>query len=712
MISKLTKKEKLSLLTGESLWTLNPIERVGIKRYVFADGPHGVRSYEDPSDNNSEVNKATATPSLPLVANTFDKNLAYLVGHVLGKEASFYNVDALLAPGINLKRSPLAGRNFEYFSEDPVVTGILAKTFVEGVQKNYVAATLKHYILNEQETNRFNNISVVDERTLHEVYLKPFKIALKANPKLIMTSYNRALILNKTKEEHVSESDYLANQVLRKELGFKGVIVSDWDSVQNKDKTIGIIDIEMPYSKNKELSIKRLRKYDDSIIDKSIKRINSLFNFSKKRKEEKVDFLKNHELMNKVVEEGIVLLKNESMLPLNLDEKLIIIGPFFKTPVIGGGGSSELRPFLEDNLFNYMDENNYTYYGSYEMTNELKEDLLTNKKVLFLSGYTKDEMKESKDRKSYCLPKKQIDLLKQINKINENIILISYTGSSYETKSIDENYKALIHHGFAGQCNGKPLYNIIYGITNPSGKLSETFPVTEKNHVYPFPIIKDYNEYYEKTLFGYRYYNYKQIDVSYPFGSGLSYTTYSYDNLEIKNENGEIFISVDITNTGTLKGKETVFIFMVNPFDQYKTPTLVAFDKKEIIPLTTQRYEFKLTKEDLEIYNPNQGYITPSGKYEIYGGPNANTFPLYGIFYYIGDKIAYKYTKETTLFHLIQKKKCKEYFDDIIKKYNLDSFFFEVNPVKRLREELMKKGISPTDANQIEETILKLGNEL
>jgi beta-glucosidase len=711
MINKLTKKEKLSLLTGESRWTLNPIERVGIKRYVFADGPHGVRSYENPCDNDSLVNKATATPSLALLANTFNRNLVYKVGDVLGKEAAFYGVDALLAPGINLKRSPLAGRNFEYFSEDPVVTGVLAKAFVNGVQKNYVAATLKHYILNEQETNRFNNISVVDERTLHEVYLKPFKIALKAKPKLVMSSYNRALIINKTKEEHITESDYLVNKILRRKLGFKGTVVSDWDSVQNKDNTIGIIDIEMPCSKNKELSIKHAKKYDDKVIDKSVNRIIKLFKFSKKKKQENVNFLEHHELMNKVVEEGIVLLKNENMLPLLEDEKLIIIGPFFKNPPVGGGGSSELRPFLEDSLFNYMNKENYTYYESYEMTDVLKNDLLTSKKVLFLSGHTKSEVSESKDKKSYSLPENQINLLRKISLINKNIILITYTGSSYETKSINNTYKALIYHGFASQCNGKPLYNVLYGIINPSGKLSETFPVSEKNNVYPFPVIKDYNEYKEKTLFGYRYYNYKEIDVSYPFGYGLSYTTFSYDNLEIKCENGEVYIYVDITNTGVVKGKETVFVFLVSPFYQYKTPTLVAFDKKEICPSETQRYEFKLTKEDLEIYNPNQGYITPTGIYDIYVGSNANDFFLKETFNYICDKITNNYTRETTLFHLIQNKKCQEYYDEIVKMYELDAFFFEVNPVKRLKEELLKKGIAVRTANEIEKKLLRLGND-
>jgi len=629
LVGRMTLDEKASLCSGKDFWHTKAIERLGIASIMVSDGPHGLRKQDmdaaQPSINESI--KAVCFPAACATAASFDRDLIYQMGHAIGEECQAEDVGVVLGPAVNIKRSPLCGRNFEYFSEDPYLTTEMATSHIKGVQSKNVGTSIKHYLGNNQEHRRMTSSSQIDERTLREIYLAAFEGAIKsAKPWTVMCSYN------KVNGEQISESEHFLNDILREEWGYDGFVVSDWGAV--RDRVVGLkagLELEMPSSggEHDKRIVQAVKDgtLDEKILDRACERIlNILYKYLENREPNATwDKEEHHKLSRKIAGESIVLLKNNGVLPLHDRQRVAMIGAFAQKPRYQGGGSSHINSFKMDSLMDAVQEkfgqcrSQITYSQGYETMDDIINPVLMAEAVVaaeksdvavIFAGLPDSFESEGYDRTHMLLPNCQNVLIEAVSKVQPNIVVVLHNGSPVEMPWIGST-AGIIEAYLGGQAIGGAVMDLLYGDVNPSGKLAETFPLRiEDTPSYLFyGGEKDITEYREGIFVGYRYYDKKKMDVLFPFGFGLSYTTFSYTNFSLNKESmkdtEELEVSVEVTNTGNTFGKEVVQLYIA---DVVSTPIrpireLKEFAKVALYPGETKKITFLLGKRAFAYYN-------------------------------------------------------------------------------------------------------------
>ncbi|MFW8053798.1 beta-glucosidase [Vagococcus fluvialis] len=655
LLNELTLEEKASLCSGGTFWDLRGVDRLNIPSIALTDGPHGLRKQRrDQSDHLGFMDSEPAICFPPAVglASSWNRQLVYQVGEVLGEECLSHEVNILLGPGINIKRSPLCGRNFEYFSEDPYLTGQMAAEQVKGTQSKGVGTSLKHFAVNNQETRRMTIDAKVSERALREIYLSAFEYIVKeAKPTTIMTSYN------KVNGEYVNESKRLLQEILRDEWGFEGVLVSDWLAVDNCVAGIKAShDIEMPtteeFSPNKIVQAVKSGELSEEKLDQAVYRILALIDKTEiKSVPEMYNQEAHHQFARKVASETMVLLKNQNkILPLKSTDKILLIGDLAKKPRYQGSGSSHIIPTkietLYDELVKLMPNDSVTYAQGYDIQEDSASSSVLLKeachlaqqvdKVVLHLGLPARYEAEGLDREHMYLPDNQIELLDAITSLNSNLVVVLSNGSA-----IDMKWKGkadgILEAYLGGQAAGGAIADILTGRVNPSAKLAESFPMdlADTSCYETFPGLRDTIDYTDDIFVGYRHYDKSAIETSYPFGYGLSYTTFEYSNLQVgkseMNASESITMTVTVTNTGDCSGKEVVQFYVLPKSSSVPRPIkeLKGFEKIELNPGESKKVTFVVDKECLKYFDSvaNQWYVE-SGIYELAVGRSSAELEL------------------------------------------------------------------------------------
>lgn len=640
-IEDLTLDEKLKLLTGEKdswgTYTANG----KLKQISLIDGPNGVRKVTEKGTQT-----ATAMPVVAVLANTWSRGAAYLEGETIADDCIEQGVDVLLAPGVNIKRTPLCGRNFEYFSEDPYLSGELAKEYISGVQSKGIGTSLKHYCANNREADRMFQSSEVDERSLREIYLPAFEKALEAEPWTVMCSYNP---INGV---YASENKYLLNDVLRGEFGFKGMVVSDWRAVHNETRRIRAgCDLRMPYDCESYEDLKaayEAGEITDEQIDACVNRILQLIEKTKNdRKKVGYDKDKRHRNAVKIAEEGIVLLKNEgNILPLKTG-KVLVSGLFATEPPTGGGGSSLVSTeFKQRGLAELIGERlegeaevSYSVATRIHPTSEnwnlraTYRSAYDNDAVILCVGNDEKIEAEGYDRIDLRLTPDQEEFIRNTAKANKNVIVVVYAGGAIDMSAWIDDVKAVVYAGFLGEATNEALASVLTGKVVPSGKLAETFPLSVKDTPTGTETGNGFTDWYREGIFvGYRYYDSYHKAVLFPFGHGLSYADFSYDDLQIlKLSETDYEVSYNVTNNSDFSAKEISQVYVKDVFCMVLRPEkeLKGFSKDEIGPHETKRVTVRLDARSFAYYNVSlKRWHVENGAFEILVGASSQDIRL------------------------------------------------------------------------------------
>lgn len=643
-IKSLTLEEKLHLLTGKDSWRLETANGK-LPEVFLSDGPHGLRMHEIKDNVVGPVIPATAMPNLSLLANTWDPSLAYLDGATIADDCIEKGADVLLAPGVNIKRTPLCGRNFEYLSEDPYLAGVLAKAYIEGVQDKGVGTSLKHFCANNREYGRLSQTSEIDDRALHEIYLRPFEIALEAKPWTVMCSYNPINGI------YASENKKLLKDILRDKFGFDGLIVSDWGAVHNAAKAVKAnLDLRMPYHPE---AYDDLRKaYDDGVLTEAEidARVEKVLELIEKTQNgiKKVDTTKEerHAAAVKIAREGMVLLKNEDgILPLS-GGKLVVTGPFAKTPALGGGGSAFVTAAhtptpLADELGARLGERIHIFPNETFINDGARMDYMKNTlqqayhadTVLLCVGTGKTVESEGYDRFSLRLSPIQEDLILNTAKVNPNVVVVLHASSAVDMTPWIDHVKAVLVVGFAGEAAHEATADILCGITSPCGKLAETYPLSLEDT--PTGEARGngfYERYSEGVLVGYRWFDTKEKEVLFPFGHGLSYADFSYSDLAIeKRSETDYEVGFTITNTSSVDAKEIAELYVRDVFSMVERPEkeLKGFVKVALAAGESKRVSIKLDARAFAYYNTSlDAWYVENGDFEILVGASSRDIRL------------------------------------------------------------------------------------
>lgn len=639
LINQMTLEEKAALCTGASAWTTTPVERLDIPELIMSDGPHGVRRVPDVNQMAVKSLPATCFPTASCLASTWDVDLIGKMGQALAEEAIALNVGVVLGPGANMKRSPLGGRNFEYFSEDPYLAGEMAASFINGVQSKGVGTSLKHYAANNQEFQRFSISAEVDERALREIYLPAFEKAVKqAQPWTVMCSYNK---VNGT---FASEHHTLLTEILKNEWGFEGLIVSDWGAV--RDRVAGLqagLDLEMPGPQDRRVQAVvdavRSGKLDEAVLDESVRRILQIvFKAHKTPKGGDFDVEAHHQLAGKIAAEGIVLLKNNGLLPLQGQKQIAVIGRSAEKAHFQGGGSSHINPTKVAVPFKELQaragDAELTYAEGYPTDASFRQDLIdqavglaqaADVALLYIALPTFKES-EGYDRRDIDLTEQQIALIKAVAAVQPHTVVVLNNGAPVAMNDWLDDVDAVLEGWMMGQAGGEAIADVLFGRVNPCGKLPETFPLKladTPSHL-NWPGEMGQVRYGEGLFIGYRYYDAKEMPVLFPFGYGLSYTSFAYSNAAVsattfKDVDG-VTVSVDVTNTGAVAGKEIVQIYvhdrqagLVRPHKELK-----GFAKVELQPGETKTVSIPLDFRAFAFYHPEyKQWITEDGEFDI-----------------------------------------------------------------------------------------------
>ena len=657
LVREMTLEEKCSLLSGADFWHTKAVERLGIPAIMVSDGPHGMRKQDTEGDNlgiNDSI-KAVCFPTACATASSFDRDVLKKLGETLGDECQAQDVSTILGPAINIKRSPLCGRNFEYVSEDPYLAGELAASYINGVQSKHVGTSLKHFALNNQEYRRLTNSSNCDERTMREIYLPAFETAVKkAQPKTIMHSYN---LINGA---YAGESGWLLTDILRKEWGFKGVVMSDWGAVSNRVKGVAAGgDLEMPGTggvndgKVKE-AVKSHPELEDK-IDESCRRIlRWVYDFVDNRQQGCFDFARHHDVARELEEESIVLLKNEGALPLAPDASVAVIGEFAEKPRYQGGGSSHINTKTVTSVIDALNKTGITF--AYAKGFEIEPDkdaakaaeeveLLTqealalarrSRAVLVFAGLPDSFESEGYDRTHLEMPSNQNELIEKLCEVNRNVIVVLHNGSPVVLPWLP-HVNAVLEAYLGGEAVGEAVLNVLTGKVNPSGKLAETFPLRLEDtpSFLNFANDKKNVSYSEGVFVGYRYYDTRKMDVLFPFGYGLSYTTFAYKSMSVSSKSLSdkdcIEVSVRVENTGSRDGKEIVQLYVSDKTRAATRPAkeLKGFEKVFIPAGGTATVRFTLDKRSFAWYNTDiHEWYAATGDYDILIGASSRDIRL------------------------------------------------------------------------------------
>ena len=639
LIKKMTLEEKAALCTGASPWTTTPIERLGVPDITVSDGPHGVRRVADVNDFIAGSLPATCFPTASCLASTWDVDLIHTMGQALAEEGIALKVDVILGPGVNMKRTPLGGRNFEYFSEDPYLAGQMAASFIAGVQSKGVGTSLKHFATNNQESARMTISAEIDERTLREIYLAAFETAVKkGKPWTVMCAYNK---LNGT---YGSENHRLLVDILKDEWGFEGFVVSDWGAVHDRLASLkGGLDLEMPGPRPRRVKavVEAVRSgaLDESALDESVRRILGIvFKAAETPKGGKFDQAAHHTLARQIAADGMVLLKNNGILPLKNQQHIAVIGRAAKVAYFQGGGSSHINPTQVDVPFKELQklvrdaELSYAEgYPADDSFNQLLIDEAVNharraEVALLYVDLPKSKESEGYDRADLDLTPQQVALIKAVTAVQPKTVVILNNGAPLVMSEWIDDTAAVLEAWMMGQAGGGAIADVLYGKINPSGRLAETFPLklVDTPAYINFPGGNGEVLYGEGIFIGYRYYDAKEMPVLFPFGFGLSYTTFAYSNPKVssvtfKDVDG-LTVSVDVTNTGKVAGKEVVQVYVNDHKSRLVRPSkeLKGFSKVELQPGETKTVTLALDFRAFAYFHPGYNHwITEDGEFDI-----------------------------------------------------------------------------------------------
>ena len=631
-MKNITNEEKLRLVMAKDWWETDDLGgKIG--KVKVSDGPVGLRCLAvTDSWANDSIYPSVAYPCYQMLSQTWNLSLAHKMGRAIADDCIAHNVDVLLGPGVNIKRTPLCGRNFEYYSEDPYIAGMFGKHFIEGVQEGHVGTSLKHYCCNNREYSRYWLSSEVDERTLYEIYLKPFEIAVQAKPWTVMTSYN---LVNGVR----MSANKKLNSVLREEFGFDGVIVSDWEAVQDPlDSLHSGLDLEFPHNeKHAEVMREHLAagRVDLECLDKSASRIVTLAERATKEKvlrEVRYSVEERIAISQEVEEEGIVLLKNNGVLPLQ-EGKIHVTGVPAHIYYHGGGSSAVIpnRPFvpLDEALRNlgydaFYSESIGKIYGANVSMGNIRQACSNSEQsdvtILTVGTGAGAEVEET-DRRDIKLTPEELDALVFLRKHSKKLVVVVYAGSAVDLSEFDRLSDAVVLAGFGGQNVSRAVANVLTGKINPSGRLTETYAYSvddiPSEHTYRDETVMVYEE---RLNVGYRYFETKGVDVLYPFGYGLSYSEFEYSDLKVQVKDKYVDVSVQVENVSNLDGKEVVQLYVseVHPVLYRPVRELKAFDKVFVKAHEKVKVKFQLGKEAFSYFSISQNqWVVNPGKYII-----------------------------------------------------------------------------------------------
>ena len=645
LIQQMTLEEKAALCTGASSWTTPPVERLGIPELTVSDGPHGVRRVPKEQGLVEKSLPATCFPTASCLASTWDVDLIHTMGEALAEECIALNVDVLLGPGANMKRSPLCGRNFEYFSEDPFLAGEMAAGLIEGIQSKGVGTSLKHFTANNQEYQRFSISAEVDERTLREIYLPAFEKAVKrAKPWTVMCAYN------KLNGEYCSEHHTLLTEILKNEWGFEGFVVSDWGAVHDRVASLkGGLDLEMPGPQDTRVKavIEAVKsgELEESVLDESVRRILGIIAKAQETpKGGAFDINAHHELAHQIANEGMVLLKNEGLLPLKEPQHIAVIGHSAQEAHFQGGGSSHINPTKVTVPFVALQEAagdaELTFAEGYPADDSFCQDLIdqaaaiaqtADVAVLYvaLPSYIESE---GYDRAHLDLTPQQVALIKAVAAVQPNTVVVLNNGAPVAMSDWINDVAAVLEGWMMGQAGGVAIADVLFGKVNPCGKLAETFPLklVDTPAYLNWPGGAGEVRYGEGLYIGYRYYDAKQMPVLFPFGYGLSYTSFEYSNVKVSSKTFKdvdgLTISLDITNTGDLPGAEIVQVYVHDRESELARPEkeLKGFAKVNLQPGETKKVSIPLDFRSFAYYHPkHHQWITESGDFDLLIGASS-----------------------------------------------------------------------------------------
>ena len=640
-LSQMSFEDKARLLSGAANMNSYAIEKLGVKAVAFADGPHGIRT------DNKEDN-CTHFPNLCNLGSSWDVDTAYQMGQALADDCIHNGIELLLGPGINIKRNILCGRNFEYLSEDPILAGELAAGYINGLQKKGVSASLKHYAVNNQEIYRDHSSFEVDERTLREIYLKGFEIAVKkSQPHSVMCAFN------KVNGIWCSENEYLLKKILKEEWGHEGMVVSDWGAVHNISRCIKAgLDLQMPMNSDIVSQLQQglkdgLVTMDD--IDDAVRR---MLKFADRADltDEGYDRDEQHKIAREIATKGMVLLKNENdTLPINAKKykKIAVVGEFASSPLIAGQGSAEvfqqdeytespleelkkLMPKIEFKYIEPYQKRSYSAKMLWPTHDQFIKDVSDCDLILMFVGSMESEDTETYDRISAQLNPNYEAFINAALRSGKKVAVVLQNGGALILGNWTDKVGAVVEMWLGGEAAGGAVADILCGVVNPSGKLSETFPkVMRADLNYPGDSFK--LEYKERFDVGYRYYDKHTDEILYPFGHGLSYTDFKYSNLSAMVKKDKITISLELKNTGKTDGAEVVQLYVGDPVSTVVKPVkeLKAFKKVYLKAGEKQNIEFNLTEKDLSYYNIMlRDWVTESGAYDIYIGASSQDIRL------------------------------------------------------------------------------------
>ena len=650
LVSQMTLEEKAGLCSGDDFWHTKAVERLGIPRTMVSDGPHGLRKQDDAADHlgiNDSI-KAVCFPTACATAASFDPDMIREMGEAIGDSCQHEKVSVVLGPAVNIKRSPLCGRNFEYFSEDPYLAGRMATEIIRGIQSRNVGTSIKHFALNSQEHRRMSSSSDADERTIREIYFPAFEMAVKeAKPWTVMCSYNR---INGV---YASENPWLLTDVLRKEWGFEGYVVSDWGAVSDRPAGVAAgLDLEMPASggvnDRKIVEAVRSGKLDEKLVDRACERIlNIVFRYLENAKPDTPwDKEAQHAMAARIAAECMVLLKNEDdLLPLDREDEIAFIGEFAEKPRFQGGGSSHINCFRTTGALEAAKGLKVTYARGYDVAaDDAPEEMIAEavaaarkaKAAVVFAGLPDAYESEGYDRSNMRMPACQNKLIEAVAEANPNTVVVLHNGAPVEMPWIGR-VKAVLEAYLGGQAVGTAAVSVLFGDANPCGKLPETFPLKlEDNPSYLYYGGEgDTAEYREGVFVGYRYYDKKKMDVLFPFGHGLSYTTFEYSGLKLSAEKirdtETLTAAVTVKNTGKRAGKAVVQLYVG---DKESTPIrpvreLKGFAKVLLQPGESREIAFTLDKRAFAYWNKQiHDWHVETGVFTVEAGGSSRDLPL------------------------------------------------------------------------------------
>lgn len=681
VLATLTLAEKVALLTGADYWHTKAFPGAGVDAIMLTDGPHGLRKQADAADHLglNAARPATCFPTPASLASTWDEALVEEVGAALGAEAAREQVSVVLGPGANIKRDPRCGRNFEYYSEDPLLSGRIAAAMIRGIQSRGVAACLKHFAANNQETDRLRISADVDDRALREIYLASFEEAIAGgNPRCIMSSYNR---VNGT---YAGESRMLLTDVLRDEWGFDGVVVSDWGAVFDRVATLRAgLDLEMPYSgghtEQAVLEAVERGELDASVVDQSARRLLELIAAVRHADAtEPVDFDAHHQLGRSAAAAGCVLLRNEPMhdgsplLPLRAGQSLAIIGEFARTPRYQGAGAAQVTPRTVSNVLDTLEARRIpaVFAPGYRIDQQPDEALVaeavaaaesSDVAVLFL-GLTPSAESEGYDRSTLDLPADQLALLEAVAAVNPRVVVVLANGSVVTVKAWHELAPSILEAWLGGQAMADGVVDVLFGDVCPSGKLTETIPerLQDSPSYLSFPGELGHSRYAEGVFVGYRGHDYRDNPVAYPFGFGLSYTSFDVELMDVHvdgvGSDTKGCVRVRVTNTGPVRGAEVVQLYVGEVSTTVACPPkqLRAFAKVELDPGEARIVELPLRGRDFAFWHsPLQRWAVEDGDVQLHVGTSSRHIVASATVTLTGDDLRQPLTPMSTIGELM-----------------------------------------------------------